>query len=65
MYQLNMLWGVRPQLFTKAKNERELVEELIRQLLENGSIKKENTILVVAGKISPDDQVQLTELRRA
>ncbi len=66
VHQMNMFWGIRPMLFSKAENERELIEQALEQLMKNGAIKKQDTILVVAGKVLGDsDQVQLTELRKA
>lgn len=64
MHQLNVLWGVRPLLFPMAKQEKVLLERALDQLSKDGAIKKQDTILVVAGNILDEvGRVQLTELR--
>lgn len=64
-HQLNVRWGVRPLVFPKAKGEKELIDAALEFLTKKEAIKKQDTILVVAGSVLGDSgEAQLAELRK-
>jgi len=65
VFQLNVVWGVCPIYFPKSENEQQLLHMTLEWLIKKEAIKKQDTILVVAGKVLGESgHVQLTELRK-
>jgi pyruvate kinase len=63
-FQSNMTWGLRPFVFSQAKNEKELIDACVEVLLKKEYIKKQDTVLVVAGSpVGDKGHVELAELR--